>query len=127
MMRSIAESMESSLELILRSVRLFLRVPHRLELRDRLVGEAEPVVLAAMKHLHDDLERAVVGDEGVGNGAGPAQVIGGDGVGIADRLDVHHLQAALDQHVPVSEICMDKAQLRTRFPYTKLLLALKRK
>jgi hypothetical protein len=53
-------------------------------LRDRLVGEPEPVEFAALEYLHDDSEQPLVGDEAVGNGAGAAQVIGGDRIGIAD-------------------------------------------
>src|SRR5665213_3406565 len=53
------------------------------EFRDRLVGEPDPVVFAAVKHRDDELEQAI---------------IGGDRVGVADHLDIHHLQTALDQH-----------------------------
>src|SRR5947209_13819939 len=103
MIRSIAASMESSLEVMSMSG-LKLRNsngPGGLELRNGLVGEPDLVEFAAVKHLHDDLQQPVVGDERIGNGAGLAQVIRRDGIGIADRLDIHHLQAALDQHAQV--------------------------
>src|SRR6185295_3541877 len=101
MMRSMAESMDSSLAVM--SMQRFWSSEARdalrgFELRDRLVGEPELVEFAAMKHLHDDFQQAVVGHESVGNGAGLAQIIRRDRIGIADRLDIHDPQAALDQH-----------------------------
>src|SRR3954447_13904540 len=101
MMRSMAESMASSVAVMSvqrLAVSKAVRGLRGFELRDRLVGEPDLVVFAAMKHLHDDFEQPIVGHEGVGNGAGLAQVIRRDRVGIADRLDIHDPQAALDQH-----------------------------
>src|SRR5665213_271119 len=92
MMRSMAASMKSSVN---------SNQFGGLEFRDRLVGEPEPVHFAALEQPHDDLQQPFVGGEGVGNGAGAAQVIRCDGIGIADRLDIHHPQSALDQHGPV--------------------------
>src|ERR1700748_130862 len=101
MMRSMAESMESSLG-VMSMQRVWSSEAHGalrgLELRDRLVGEPDLVEFAAVKHLHDDFEQAIIGYEGVGNGAGLAQVVRGDRIGIAHRLDIHDPQAALDQH-----------------------------
>src|SRR3984893_19102609 len=90
MMRSIAASMESS----------FLRSDEfgGFKLGDRLVGEPDLVEFAAPKQLHDDLEQLFIGSDGVADGAGPAEIIRGDGIGIADRPDIHDLQSALDQH-----------------------------
>src|SRR5215510_13611317 len=72
-----------------------------LESRDRLVGQSDLVVLAALEQLHDDAEQAFIGGDGIGDRAGPAQIIGCDGVGFAYRLDIHHLQSTFDQHVQV--------------------------
>src|SRR4051794_7854460 len=99
MMRSIAESMKSSFAVTDCNEKLLLFGQRRFELRDRLVGETKTVVFAVVKHLHDDLEQAVVGRESVGNGAALAQIVRRDGVGIAYRLHVHNSQPALDQHV----------------------------
>src|SRR5665213_1068848 len=68
------------------------------ELRNRLVGKPDLVVFAAMEEIDDDLKQPLVDGKRVGDGAAPAQVVRGDGVGIADHLDIHHLQSALDQH-----------------------------
>src|SRR5712692_7381624 len=69
-----------------------------LKLRNRLVGEPDLVEFAAPKQLHDDLEQPFVGREAVVDGAGLSQIVRSDGIGIADHLDIHHLQSALDQH-----------------------------
>src|SRR6202051_505835 len=69
-----------------------------LEPGDRLVGEPDPVHFAALKHLDDDSQQPLVGGEAVGNRAGAAQVIGSNGIGVADRLHIHDPQSALDQH-----------------------------
>src|SRR5256885_17260947 len=65
-----------------------------LELRDRLVGEAEPVLLTALEQLHDDAEQALIGGESVRNGAGFAQIVRGDRVGVTDHLDIQRLNPA---------------------------------
>src|SRR6185312_4727797 len=65
---------------------------------DRQIGQPDLVHLAAVKHLHDDREQVVVGDEIVGDGAGAAQIIRGDGIGIAYHPRVHHSHTAFDQH-----------------------------
>src|SRR3954471_23472099 len=119
MMRSMAESMDSSLGVM--SMQRFWSSEagcalRGFELPDRLVGEPDLVVFAAMKHLHDDFQQPVVGHEGVGNGAGLAQVIRRDRIGIADRLDIHHPQAALDQHEPKSSDTDDKARGGRKVP-----------
>src|SRR5712671_3561125 len=100
-MRSMAESMESSLAVM--TMQWFWSSEARgalarLELRDRLVGEANLVVFAVVKHLHDDFQQPVIGDERIGNGAGLAQIDRRDRIGIADRLDIHDPHAAFDQH-----------------------------
>src|SRR5712671_6847577 len=100
-MRSMAESMESSLAVM--TMQWFWSSEARgalarLELRDRLVGEANLVVFAVVKHLHDDFQQPVIGDERIGNGAGLAQIVRRDRIGVANRLDIHDPQAALDQH-----------------------------
>src|ERR1700752_1399439 len=69
--------------------------------RERLVGQSELVVFAALEHVHDDTEQAFIGGDGVGNRTGAAQIIGCDGIGFAYRLDIHHLQPAFAQHVQV--------------------------
>ena len=86
--------------------------------RNRPVGEANPVEFAAVKYLHDDCQQTLVGGEVVGNGAAAAQIIGGDGIGVADHLDVHHLQSALDQH-GCSPIRIDKPEVAKKFHYRK--------
>jgi hypothetical protein len=53
-----------------------------------------------VKHLHDDFEQPVVGDEIVRNDAGAAKVIRGDGLGIADHAHIQDPYTALDQHGP---------------------------
>src|SRR5882757_1458811 len=68
------------------------------ELGDRLVGEADLVEFAALKHRDDDLEQPLVGGKAVRDGAGLAQIVRGDGIGVAHHLDIHHLHSALDQH-----------------------------
>src|SRR3981081_4350812 len=111
MMRSMAVSMKSSSA---RSDEF-----SGFELRDRLVGELDPVEFAAVKQLRDDLEQPFVGGEGFANGAGPAQRIRGDGIGIADHLYVHHPQPALDQHDLGPPIPSDKARHRAKVPFRK--------
>src|SRR5664279_2741148 len=59
--------------------------------------------------------RRVVGDEAVGNGPGAAQIVRSDGVGVADRLDIHHPQPALDQHGSNPPLGTDKARARVKF------------
>jgi hypothetical protein len=68
------------------------------ELGDRLVGEPEPVVFAVLEHPDDDFEQPLIGGKGVGDGAGPVQIVRGDGIGVAHHLDIHDLQTAFDQH-----------------------------
>jgi hypothetical protein len=70
----------------------------RFEFGNRLVGEPEPVEFAVLEHLHDDFEQPLVGDQAVGNGAGLAELIRRDGIGIAHHLEVHDLNSALDLH-----------------------------
>src|SRR5271154_883230 len=71
------------------------------EFGDRLVGEPDLVAFTAVKHLHDDFQQPLVGDEAVGHRAGAAQIIRGDGVGIAHHPHIHHPHTALDQHGPI--------------------------
>src|ERR1700751_5021439 len=61
-----------------------------------------------MKHLHDDLEQSLIGDEGVGQCAGAAQIIGSDGVGIAHHPHIHYPNTALDQHGLYPPVQIDK-------------------
>ena len=69
----------------------------------------------------DDLQQPVIGGERVGDGAGAAQIVGGDGIGIADHLDIHHLQSALDQH-GLSSDTEDKPEVEKKFHFGKLAL-----
>src|SRR5882757_10049982 len=69
---------------------------------DRPVGEPDLVGFTAVKHLHDDFEQPVVGDEIVRNGAGAPKVIRGDGIGIADYAHIQNPYTALHQHGPQS-------------------------
>src|ERR1700730_15162531 len=69
-----------------------------LEFGDRLVGEANFVAFAVLEHLHDDFEQPFVGGESIGNGAGLAQIVGNNDVGIADHIHIHDPYPALDQH-----------------------------
>src|SRR3954453_8218567 len=119
MMRSMAESMASSVAVM--SVQTVggskaVRALRGFELRDRLVGKPELIVFAAVKHLHDNFQQAVVGDECIGNGAGLAQVIRRDRIGVADRLDIHDPQAPLDQHNFYPPIRTDKAREGCKVP-----------
>src|SRR3954470_4558628 len=98
MMRSIAESIEPSFAGSDMCAELALLCQRGFEPGDRLVGKPDAVVFAVMKHLHDDFEQLVVSRKSVRNGAGLAQIVGRDGVGVAHRLHVHDSQAALDQH-----------------------------
>src|ERR1700759_2117819 len=72
------------------------------ELGDRLVGKLELVDLAAMKHPYDDLEQPFVGGDIVRNRAGAAQIVGGDGVGVAHHLHIQDANSTFDQHGPIS-------------------------
>src|ERR1700709_2437289 len=80
------------------------------EFGDRLVGEPDPVKLAALEQTDDDFEQPSLGGKGVGHGAGFSEIIRGDGIGIADNFDIHDLQPALDQHCLKSSSRTDKAQ-----------------
>jgi hypothetical protein len=51
-----------------------------------------------LEQSDDDFDKRLVGGHGVGDRAGLAEVVRGDGVGIAHHLHIHHLQSALDQH-----------------------------
>src|ERR1700722_13601120 len=95
MMRSMAASMASP---GMSSDKLFSDKCFCFEFGDREISESDLVDLAAVKHLHDDCEQVVVGDEIVGDGAGAAQIVRGDGVGIAHHPRVHHSHTAFDQH-----------------------------
>src|SRR5215469_1662896 len=68
------------------------------EFGDRQISELDLVDLAAMKHLYDDREQMVVGNEIIWHGASAAQIIRGDGIGIAHHPRVHHSHTAFDQH-----------------------------
>src|ERR1700716_2397909 len=125
MMRSIAESIESSVALM--GIAEGSDALACLELQDRLVGQPDLVEFAAMKHRHDDFQQRVVGDEGVGNGAGLAQVIRRDRIGIADRLDIHYPQAALDQHDLSPPDWMDKALTLSKVPLPETIILLRKK
>src|SRR5262245_15424528 len=94
MMRSMAASMDGS---VARSG----NERFGLESGDRLVGKPDLVVLAPLEQLHDDAEQTFIGCESIGDRAGPAQIVGCDGVGFAHHLDIHHLQTAFEQHVQV--------------------------
>src|SRR5664279_2943159 len=111
MMRSIAASMESSW--------LSLNEFGGFEPGDRLVGEPDFVDLAALKQLHDDFEQCVVSGESIGNGAGAAQIVRGNSIGVADRLDIHHPQPALDQHGSHPPLGTDKARAPVKFHFWK--------
>jgi len=97
------------------------------ELRYRLVGEPDPVAFAEFEHPHDDFEQTLVGDEGIGNCAGPAQLIRSNGIGIADYFDVHDPQPALDQHDLSPPIRTDKARRRAKVPFRETCFAVKNK
>src|SRR5665213_1922575 len=94
-----------------------------LEFRDCLVGEPDLVGFAAIEHVDDDLDEHLVGSDDVGNGAGFSKVIRRDGIGIADRLDIHHLQSALDQHDFRPPMRRDKADAANRFHFRKPIFA----
>src|ERR1700755_2065408 len=106
MMRSIADSMGSS---------SLCDKAGGFEFRDRLVGKPDFVVFAALKDLDDEFEQPIIGGNSVGNSAGAAQIIGGDGIGVADHLDIHHLQTAFDQH-DQPPLWRDKALQREQVP-----------
>src|ERR1700759_338635 len=72
------------------------------EFGDRFVCQLELVDFAAMKHSHDDLEQPFVGGKVIRNGAGAAQIVGGDGVGIAHHLHIQDANSTFDQHGPIS-------------------------
>src|SRR5581483_10202332 len=72
------------------------------ELGDRLVGELQLVDFAAVKHPHDDLKQPLVGGDVVGDRAGAAQIVSGDGIGVAHHLHIQDTNTALDQHGPKS-------------------------
>src|SRR6185312_10740433 len=55
-----------------------LFVFQRFEPGDRPVGQSDLVELAALEQLHDDRQQLLVGRKTVDDGAGPAQVVGGD-------------------------------------------------
>src|SRR5215475_7749749 len=93
MMRSIAASMSASC----RSGNF-----GALEFGDCLVGKPELVEFAAVKHVHDDLEQPFVGGDIIGNGAGAAQIVCGDGVGVAHHLHIQNTNSTFDQHGPKS-------------------------
>ena len=65
----------------------------KLVLRFAVIGA---LVLAGR---NDDAEQALIGGESVRNGAGFAQIVRGDRVGVTDHLDIQRLNPALDQHV----------------------------
>src|SRR6185437_3645828 len=94
-----------------------------LEFRDRLVGEPDLVGFAAIEHFDDDLDQHVVGGDDVGNSAGVSKVGRGEGIGIADRLDIHHLQSALDQHDFRPPMRRDKADAADRFHFGEAIFA----
>src|SRR5689334_6961174 len=72
-----------------------------LESGDRLIGKPDLVELAALEQLHDDAKQALIGGDGVGDLASPAQITGCDSVGFTHVLDIYHLQSAFDQHLQV--------------------------
>src|SRR5882757_2998911 len=108
MMRSMAASMRSS---CVNSDKF-----GGFEFGDRLVGEANFVEFAPVKHLHDDFEQPLVGGKAVGNGAGPAQIVGSDGIGIADNIHIHGPYSALDQHDLSPPCGLIKRDGRQKFP-----------
>src|SRR5882757_11444027 len=88
------------------------------ELGDCLVGEPDLVEFAALKHLHNDAEQPLVGDERVGDRAALAQIVGRDGVGFAHHLGIHDPQSALDQHSSDSPLIPgDKAEPANKFQF----------
>src|SRR6516162_3944225 len=78
------------------------------EFGDGIVGKLELAYLAALKHLDDDAKQSLFGDQIVRDCAGTAQIIRGDGVGIAHHPHIHHSHAALDQHDPIPLLRGDK-------------------
>src|SRR5579859_2071608 len=100
MMRSMAASIGLSCVLSVKRRSLL----QGFEFRDRLVGEPDLVHLTVAKHLHDDLEQPLIGDEIVGKRAGATQIVGGDGIGIAHQSRIHHPHTAFDQHGPQSSV-----------------------
>src|ERR1700726_3374738 len=115
MMRSIAACMKSSRLSVTgdRSDKFGFELP------DRLVGEAELVVFAALEHLDDNFEQTFIGGETVGDRTGAAEIIGGDSVGIAHDFDAHDLYSALDQHDLRPPIRSDKARYPARVPFSE--------
>src|SRR5712692_8591058 len=105
MMRSMAASMQSSSNFGSNKFGGF-------KSGDRLVGEANLVEFAAVKHLHDDFEQPLVGGKTIGNSAGLAQIVGGDDIGIADHIHIHDPYPALDQHGFSPPMRIDKARPR---------------
>src|SRR6185312_15266418 len=75
---------------------------------DREIGEPDLAHLAALKHPDDDLEQAIVGGEVIRDRTGAAQIIRGNGVGLAHHPHVHYPNTALDQHGPHPPIAGDK-------------------
>src|ERR1700719_2817570 len=90
MMRSMTASMESS--------GLISGNSSSFELGDRLVGEPDLVVFAGVDQLQNDVEQPVTSYEIVWDGAGAAQIIRGDCVGVAYYLRIYDPHSALDQH-----------------------------
>src|SRR5882757_2934676 len=89
------------------------------EFGDRLVGKAELVEFAVLKHLYDDFEQPLVGGERIGDSAGPAQIVRSDGVSVAHHLNIHHPHSALDEHVPRSPCQTDNGPARPKFHFGK--------
>src|ERR1700736_3170405 len=73
-----------------------------LKFGDRLVGKFQLVDFAAVKHPYDDLKQPLVGGDVVGNRAGAAQIVGGDGISVAHHLHIQDAHSTFDQHGPMS-------------------------
>src|SRR6202030_2589405 len=86
------------------------------ELCDRIVGELELVEFAGVEQLHDDVEQPVARHEIVGDGAGAAKIVRGDGVGVAHHLRIHAPHSALDQHGLKPPLRTDNAGWRELVP-----------
>src|SRR5215471_3157502 len=87
-----------------------------LEADDRLVGEFEGVVFAAVQEAHDDAEQARVGGEIIGDRAAAAQMVRGYGVGVSRHLAIADAHSAFNQHIAQSSVAARQAGSRQQVP-----------
>jgi hypothetical protein len=87
---------------------------------DSLVGKLDAVAFAAVKKSHNDLKEPIIGlNAAAAQGTGPAQIIRGDGIGLAYGIKIHNVQIALDQHAVLSILRIDNIGSRQKFPGRK--------